>query len=319
MSKRKIFFILVVLSLVTVPYLAGLGLDSGESGFVGFLINPYDGNSYLAKMQLGIKGEWRFELPYTAEPGEGAYLFLFYIILGHICRLTGFAPIIIFHFVRVLSAAVLFLMLDVFFRKLFANKSPELAQKSFYLAAIGSGLGWITSFFGMMTPDLWVPEGYPFFSAYATPHFALGMAILLMIFTLVLQKKGGLQFAWMMIAGASLAVIMPFGVVIAGIVLGVQFLCDIVESRKLIWKPLVFTMLLGGPMLLYQYWITITDPVLAGWNLQNITSAPPIWELIIGFSPAIFVAIWGIRDLRHVWEHEGHKAFADLDVELVLH
>ena len=59
--------------------------------FGGFLLNPLDGNSYLAKMQQGASGSWRFTLPFTPEPGEGAYLFLFYLALGHLCRLTGAA------------------------------------------------------------------------------------------------------------------------------------------------------------------------------------------------------------------------------------
>ena len=72
--------------------------------FLDFLYNPQDGNSYLAKMYQGWEGNWRFVLPYTAEAGEGAYLFLFYILLGHIARVCGLSPILIFHLVRVLCS-----------------------------------------------------------------------------------------------------------------------------------------------------------------------------------------------------------------------
>ncbi len=307
MNIRKILFILVLLGILSMPYFVGFGADAGHNDFVGFLINPIDGNSYLAKMQIGLRGDWRFQLPYTAEPGKGAYLFLFYIFLGHLCKWSGLAPITVFHLARALSGGILFFALDYFFRIFFAEESPELAQKSFYLAGIGSGLGWAASFLGMLTPDLWVPEAYPFFSAYATPHFSLGMALLLLIFTLSLQNGNMYQFITMTIAGVLLAIIMPFGMVIVALVLGIQWVWRMLESRKFIWQPQIFSLLLGGVLLLYQYWATVTDPVLAGWNKQNITPAPPVWEFIIGFSPALVPAIWTIRDQWRAGAGEKNK------------
>ncbi len=35
--------------------------------FGGFLLNPIDGNTYLAKMYQGWQGSWRFSLPFTVE------------------------------------------------------------------------------------------------------------------------------------------------------------------------------------------------------------------------------------------------------------
>ena len=241
MNIRKILFILILLGILSIPYLVGFVTGAGHSDFVGFLINPVDGNSYLAKMQIGLRGDWRFQLPYTAEPGKGAYLFLFYIFLGHLCKWSGLAPITIFHFARVLSGGILFFGAgSFFFEHYFPRDLLNWLKNLFYLASIGAGLGWVTSFAGMLTPDLWVPEAYPFFSAYATPHFSLGMALLLLIFTLSLQRENMYQFTAMTIAGALLAVIMPFGIVIVGLVLGVQWVWQIVESRKFVWQPQIF-------------------------------------------------------------------------------
>ncbi len=53
-----------------------------------FLFGSDDGYSYLAKMRLGLRGDWLFTLRYTAEPHSGALLFLPYIALG---KLTGLA------------------------------------------------------------------------------------------------------------------------------------------------------------------------------------------------------------------------------------
>lgn len=82
MKLRKIVFIIVITGIMLAPYLIGFWSIAEDRVFVGFLVNPADGNSYLAKMQIGLRGDWRFQLPYTAESGEGAYLFFFMYFWG---------------------------------------------------------------------------------------------------------------------------------------------------------------------------------------------------------------------------------------------
>jgi len=39
------------------------------------------------------------------------------------------------------------------------------------------------------------------------------------------------------------------------------------------------------------------DPILAGWNHQNLTPSPPIWDLLFSMTPALLLAIigaWGL-------------------------
>lgn len=68
---------------VSLPYAWALAAGGDTHVFGGFLLNPIDGNSYLAKMMQGWSGAVTFTLPYTAEPGEGVILFVFYLFLGH--------------------------------------------------------------------------------------------------------------------------------------------------------------------------------------------------------------------------------------------
>ena len=81
-------FVVVGLAIV-LPFVIAALVGGPQRVFVGFLFNPIDGATYLAKMYEGLMGQWRFTLPYTAEPGQGAYLFLFYLFLGHLARWTG--------------------------------------------------------------------------------------------------------------------------------------------------------------------------------------------------------------------------------------
>jgi hypothetical protein len=322
MRQKDDFWILLSMGilfilLISVPYLWAFQSAGSDHQFGGFLLNPQDGNSYLAKMYQGWQGSWRFYLPYSAQPGDGGYLFLFYLALGHITRLSGGTLQITFHLARLLGAAVLVISLWHFFGKVLATRRSQWL--AFGLALFGSGMGWLAALFGLFTADFWVAEGYPFLSAYANPHFPIGMAILLWVLTPKLDavngrhnKSGYLHDILLFCAAFVLSIILPFGVVVSGIVLaglvfwdlwvefsnhrrnsrGINKIVGIIRrsdsSRKLI------LLLLGGmPILIYEVWITQNDPVLAIWNEQNLTVSPMIWDLIISFSPVALLAIPG--------------------------
>ena len=406
-----------------------------DSIFGGFLLNPIDGNSYLAKMYQGWQGEWRFTLPYTARPGEGAYLFLFYLFLGHLARLTRLPLLVMFHLARLLSALVLVFAVRRFLFVSFSvipqpGRSNELVDDSgnrgqssefhasnpaliphfeliFGLATLGLGLGWLAFPFGLITSDLWVPEAYPFLSAYSNPHFSLGLALLLWLLSLPPGERNKdeepkwlrtlreprqknkisppsmlLRYIWVSLRGASctakqspgtqdqdclednarndklmassfsvgresipgslaktltpgkgqkirsgislgmasllLSVISPFGVIVALVVLGVMAAWEFGErlnrTRRsnpgayserssapghssditLRW---IWVFLFGAPLLLYDLWVARLDPILAGWNAQNLTPSPPLWDLLLSFSPALFLALVGVSKL----------------------
>jgi hypothetical protein len=44
---------------------------------------------------------------------------------------------------------------------------------------------------------------------------------------------------------------------------------------------------------LYEAWATRADPILTGWNTQNLTPSPPLWDLVIALSPALVLALPG--------------------------
>jgi hypothetical protein len=64
-------------------------------------------------------------------------------------------------------------------------------------------------------------------------------------------------------------------------------------EKKIELYPIIFLGLGGGFFILYQFYMSITDPVLKGWNAQNITASPPLLDFIFSFSPALIAAIWG--------------------------
>lgn len=299
-SDKKVYILvsILVLVLVTVPYLYA-GVQSGpDYQFEGFLLNPIDGNSYLAKMYQGWEGRWRFTLPYTREPGDGAYLFLFYILLGHIARVLNLPLLMVFHGFRILGTGLLLTSLARFFHLTFSSSRNK--RLAFSLAALGSGLGWLAIPWGLFTADFWVAEMYPFLSAYANPHFPLGLATMMV---LIKPGKKTPSWVWGVLTGL-LAMFLPFGVVIVILLQTVSLIVEYLSLENGSFIEMVkrrefkILMWIGGcglPLLIYEMWVTSTDPVLAVWHAQNLTPSPPIWNTVLSLSPPLLFALLGIK------------------------
>jgi len=325
MRNRAIFVTAILLVLITLPYIYAARAAGPDYVFGGFLFNPIDGNTYLAKMYQGWRGEWRTRLAYTSQPGEGAYLFLYYPLLGHLGRISGLPLVVVFHLARVLGAILLMAALYRFLQAL--PLEERWFGWAFGLAALGSGMGWLVFPTGAVTSDFWVTETYPFLSANVNPHFVLGLAVLLWLLRPVgdideqLGLAGGVRREWPSgLAALLLALLSPFGVVISGVVLGCCLVWEAwritTGDQALVGKPwaerarrgaprlvagrpavIVGRMLwisLGGlPLLVYDLVVIRGDPVLAVWNAQNLTPTPPFWDLFLAFSPALILALPG--------------------------
>lgn len=291
-QKTSRFIVLIGLILSLLPFLAGLLFQDEQYLYSGFLINPIDGFSYLAKMQIGVRGEWIFHLPYTPQEGQGAYLFLFYILLGHIARMLNLQPVFVFHIARIIAAAVFISGLEGFLRSIQVKWLQTTRTYLFAVILFGSGLGWLAALLGVFTMDFWVAEAYPFLTLIANPHFPMGIGLLL-LFLSRFQQKGERVHWYDPFLGAALGIILPFGVVV-GVFLSVIYnLLLLVQRQSVQWKLPLFFFLPAGIILIYQYAAILLDSLLAGWNVQNQTPTPSLPIVLISFAPLIFLAIIG--------------------------
>ena len=321
------------------PYLAAWAAAGPEYTFGGFLLNPTDGNSYLAKMYEGWRGDWRFTLPYSAAQSQGAYLFTFYILLGHLARLLGLPLIGVFHGARLLGTIFLLWVLWRFLQNL--NPPGKYNRTVYALACLGLGMGWLAFPFGVASSDFWVAEAYPFLSAYANPHFVLSLALLVWLLTIrpaasdVLPDRrlnvwGGAAVA--LLASAVLGSLSPFALVLAVAILGIVLAIRAFDSwhsarslragfsglvsglradrslRKMLVR-LICLLLGGAPVVGYAVMAMRLDPLLAAWNAQNLTPAPAAWDLLLAFSPAILLACLG---LAQIWRRK------DIQIQIVI-
>lgn len=290
--KQKFIIFLVIFALMIVlPYGAAAMMGGKHHVFGGFLLNPLDGNSYLAKIYQGAEGAWRFTLPFTPEPGEGAYIFLFYLFLGHLCRLTGIPLIWMFHIWRVTGSIFLLIVMRRFFLFLFADDGKS-AWRALLLAGIGSGMGWTVFAFGVMTGDFWVAEAYPFLSSYANPHFPIGLGLMLLI--LLFAMEGKKDYWQLVVVALLLGIIMPFGVAVDCMIFAGLAAVDQIKKKKVNYLPLILIGVFGGAMIAYQVGVTIWDPVFSAWNAQNVTPVTAWWDLLLSFSPVLLVAMGGV-------------------------
>jgi hypothetical protein len=299
--RRWLIFVLILVAAICLPYLCALLMAGKDYVFTGFLINPADSDSYLAKMYEGWNGSWRFTLPYTSDPGPGAYIFLFYLFLGHLAHWLGLPLLWMYHGVRILGAILMVTALAKFLTVSLGKNIPG-PFTALVWATFGSGLGWLAILFGQLTSDTWVVEAFPFLSAFAIPHFSLSLAIILSIFSRTDQsiKLRGIAFDVLEIIFLSL--ISPFSVILILVVLAGEAFWDgfIFRGAYLkgkTWLRLFWISISGAPMLLYQLWIVNNDHVFTAWNAQNFTPSPQLWDLLIAFSPAILLAFLGGWDV----------------------
>ncbi len=113
------------------------------------------------------------------------------------------------------------------------------------------------------------------------------------------EKPDPGRFVRLFLGGLVLALLLPFGIIISGAVLFIDGLWNWLATGKLRWQGWAAQCLGGAPVLLYQLWVTRTNPALAAWNGQNQTPSPSVLLLVLGLSPVLLLAvIGGIRAFR---------------------
>ncbi len=279
-----------------IPYLIALGLTPAGWQFAGILVNPLDGQSYLAKIQQGMTGNWLFHLTYTPEPHPGVFVYVFYLWLGQAAALLHLSPALAFHLARLLAGGMLLL---VAFRFV-AWVTPERQERrlAFGLLLSASGLGWLGALFGALPIDLWVPEAFVHYSIYTNPHFPLGMALMLLIFENMQHATFNLKRSMLnaSVAALALALTVPFALVTVWAVLVVFIGWLFVTGRRWPWPQtwLILAVILASlPVLLYDYWILRTNLAIAGWAAQNVTLAPSLPALLLGYGLVLALAAGG--------------------------
>ena len=318
MPTRKMWYIIAgFIFLIIFPYILGILLHSPDLVFMGFLQNPGDGYSYLAKMRQAFDGQWLFTLPFTAEPGSGRLLFIYYYILGYLAKAFALPLIVVYHSARVINGFLFAVVSAIAITRIFKNDDSHREWMLFVLL-LGSGAGWLI--IGAQPPpsDLWVAEAYPFLAAYTNPHFPLALAILVATIAIWLADQFRWKYLWLAFGGFFLSWLLPFGAVILLIIFAIDTVKNAVQERKLNLNAYLIYSLAALPYLLYSLWAIQSQPQLMIWNRQNVTSSAPFWQLIISFSPALIFAAFSFFSLETYQRQEMRISLLWVWVALVI-
>jgi hypothetical protein len=294
---------ILILVVSCLPYALGYRFAPPGSDFSGFIINAEDSNIYLAAMQQGAQGAWRFRLLYTPEDHPGAFLYLFYLLLGHLSALTGLSLILTYHLARLFCGLVL--LLGAYFFIAFFIRRRAVRWIAYLLVCFSSVLGWLVLLISPTPPggispiDFWLMDAYTFFSVLLFPHFSLAMTSLLVVFVAILLYFRTGRTGYLMLGCVALWVlflvnpkILP---VVAAALVG-HWLLLWGLRRSLPGREIRGLVVLGSsltPWLAYYGYVLVSDPVLGLLIKQDITLSPPPLYYVLGYGLVFLLAIGG--------------------------
>jgi hypothetical protein len=183
-------------------------------------------------------------------------------------------------------------------------------------------LGWLWLLLAgakRIPPDMLIPEAFPFFAAYANPHFPLSIACLALIasvFIVVFRRgfkqiptadNGGLALFLMSML---LALIQPTALVpiSSALVLYVgirYYLTREIPYHELRWASMLWLPVI--PFMFYDYAVFRFNDIMGQFNEQNITRSPAPHLYLVGYGLLLIVAIPGLVRAVRRFERDGDQ------------
>ena len=314
----------MIVLAAALPYVAGALAQTPEWRFSGSIMDRVDYHTYLAKMWQGYRGGWSYSLLFTPEPHQGVYVQTFYVPLGHLARMAHLGLPATYHIARSLFG---FLMLLAIYRfiSLFVP-STRTRRIAFLLAAIASGLGWLTEVVAPTMPggvspmDFWLLDAFTYLAVLVVPHFCAAVALLLSIYILLLKRADG-PHLWegvlAVLASVALGLIHPHALLLADAVPLLYWGVEALRTRRVVWRGVLAVILMGisqMPIVAYDLWVLRTQPVFAGWSAQNVTLSPPLRVYLWGYGLLLVLGVVGLV----VWARRGGQGLAFPAIWIVL-
>jgi hypothetical protein len=293
----------LVLAIVTaVPYLYAYATQPSGHVFMGFFYLGDDANTYLAKMRQGWEGSWSWQNRYTTESSPAAYLFMFWIVLGHVAAALNLPLIVVFHLARIAAAFALMAAAWLFIRHFIQD--PAARRFAFYFCAIGLGMGYVIQalghpvIFGNVTDTLdWrMPELTAFYSVLALPHFAWSGVFAALGCALTLRAIQRASLGLAVLAGAAWlgqASIHPQMPILMGGATAVALILRPAPPRGWVAAALAFT--IPAPYILYSYLAFVGNPEVQRWTFHSKNALPPeTISFLLAIAPQLLLALVGI-------------------------
>jgi hypothetical protein len=303
-SKEKWTVVLIAVLTICVansPYLLAYASESPRLSFGGVVMNFEDAHGYLAKMNQGAAGRLTYEIPFTSEDHEGAFVGGFFLVLGWICALTGLPVIWMWHLSRLILGFFLLLSAYSFIAYFVEDAGQRLV--SYLLVCFGGGFGWLVlltgrfSILGFDLIDFKMPEAHIFFTLLTFPHFALGAGLLVAVFVSVLLLHRTRRWRYAGYAGLSsfvLAVVHPYNLLVVACTLGLWLLVIACRKRRVPLVELtgaVVAGLMALPVLAYYLYVFNSNPAFGAWATQSGSGSPHPLHYFFGYGPLLILGL----------------------------
>jgi hypothetical protein len=291
----------VAVAVGLLPYATGYLRGAPDWQFGGIVMNFEDAHGYLAKMRQGAEGRLLYQIPFTSEDHDGAFVGGFFLALGWICALTGLPVMWMWHISRVVFGFLLLLSAYAFIALFLEERRQRLV--AYLLVCFSAGFGWVVlltgrfSILGFDLIDFKMPEAHIFFTLLTFPHFAAGAMLLLLIFMLCLLLHRTQQWRYAGLAGLAsltLAVVHPYNLLIVAGTLGLWLLVMIWTERRLPFRELAGVAIVGLmalPVFLYDEYVFATNPIFGAWAAQSGSPSPHPLHYVIGYGPLLLLAL----------------------------
>jgi hypothetical protein len=300
-------FAVLVMALLTLPYLIAYSLQGSGQRFSGFLFGVEDGNSYIADMRQGAQGAWLFRDPYTSEPQSGSLIYLPYLLLGKLAGGAGMHDqlTVLFHLARI-AAGIAMLLAVYRFLACFLESVP-LRRWGMAAVGIGGGFGWLLALRGIYPLEFTSPEAFGFLSLFGIPHLAAARALLLLALAWFLSPlpAGGAKRQGALVGAALVGVwlFQPLTVLVGWAVMAVYLALVFLRNRLgraaepgSLRDPLTRALVAAGislPPIAYTALSFVLDPVLRQWGAQNFLPTSPLGEYLLSYSVLLLPALAG--------------------------
>lgn len=303
---------LAATALLQIPYALGYARARPGTAYTGLLMNVED-FSYHAVMLQGFEGAWQYHIQFTPEEHPPAFVYGFYLALGHLARLFGIAAVSMWHLARIAAALILFLATFGFIAAFVAD--PLQRRVAHLLALFGAGFDWAIFPFepfeiaGAAPVDFRMPEVHLFFGAMTYPHYSVAITLTLAVFWLAMRalERDTLLLAFLAgLANFALAIVFPFLIYLTASVLGAYWLYLTFRAKQIQWRAaflLFVVFLVPVPLLLYYAYTLATNPVFRIWNAQATTLSPNPLHYLLAYGAMLALAVIGWRVTRGETNH----------------
>ena len=293
-----------ILAFSSIPYWAANFAETDDLLFRGAYVDEADYSVHISMMQAGRMGDWAYQMRFTSEEHQPAFLRIFYIVLGHISKWINIGVETTYHAARWVFGFIALFSIYRLCLKVFQKK--KTAQAAFLFSVLGGGAGWLQilsngALLNSISPiDLWLIDAYVFFSVSVFPSFSFTLAIIAIALNLYLDylTTGRLKT---IIFISLLAVICQTTNPIAFAVMDIAFAGATFflwwENKKVKleqFRDLGIIAFVQVPLFVYNLLILGRDPFWSQFTLQNQTMSPPPSYYVWGFAPFWIFAIHGM-------------------------